>query len=286
MLRPGALGDTLLAVPALRLLRAHFGQVSLAAHLGAARLLAALGEVEHGIAFDDPSLGWIFRGEPAGQPVVAWMSAPVTGAWLVAPGRPPAAAAHAGEPPHCAAYLLASLAPLGIRAPALPSLASRGVPPAAEAPMGDGDTPALDAPLRVRPLPSDEVLVHPGSGAQAKNWPADRFAAVVDALDVPVRLVVGEADAEPAARLEAALGRRLAWLEHPSLSELAARLAGCRAYLGNDSGVSHLAGLCGARSVVLFGPTDPRIWRPLGPRVHVERFEATPAAVARALLPD
>ena len=54
MLRPGALGDTLLAVPALRALRARFGRVTLAAHGGAARLLAALGEVDEGLAFDDP----------------------------------------------------------------------------------------------------------------------------------------------------------------------------------------------------------------------------------------
>jgi ADP-heptose:LPS heptosyltransferase len=53
------------------------------------------------------------------------------------------------------------------------------------------------------------------------------------------------------------------------------RLAGCRAYLGNDSGVSHLAGLCGARSVVIFGPTSPTVWRPLGPRVKVEGFDVS-----------
>ena len=59
MLRPGALGDTLLAVPALRALRRRF-PLTLAAHGGAARLLASLGEVDRGMAFDDPSLGWLF----------------------------------------------------------------------------------------------------------------------------------------------------------------------------------------------------------------------------------
>jgi ADP-heptose:LPS heptosyltransferase len=72
-------------------------------------------------------------------------------------------------------------------------------------------------------------------------------------------------------------------LAHVPLEELAARLAGARGYVGNDSGVSHLAGLCGARSVVLFGPTSPRIWRPLGPDVHVLSFDALPEAVAAHL---
>jgi heptosyltransferase III len=54
-----------------------------------------------------------------------------------------------------------------------------------------------------------------------------------------------------------------------SLPETAALLASARAWLGNDSGPSHLAALCGTPSTVLFGPTDPRVWRPLGERVRV-----------------
>ncbi|MBV9174305.1 MAG: hypothetical protein JOZ81_29950, partial [Chloroflexi bacterium] len=79
VLRPGALGDTLLAVPAVRALRRRFGHVRLAAHAGAARLLQACGEVDQGMAFDDPSLAWIFAGEATSEPTVAWMSTPVNG---------------------------------------------------------------------------------------------------------------------------------------------------------------------------------------------------------------
>jgi ADP-heptose:LPS heptosyltransferase len=73
-------------------------------------------------------------------------------------------------------------------------------------------------------------------------------------------------------------------LEQPPLQDLAARLAGCRAYLGNDSGVSHLAGLCGARTVALFGPTNPDVWRPIGPRVHVVPFDADTESVVSRLI--
>jgi heptosyltransferase-3 len=59
-------------------------------------------------------------------------------------------------------------------------------------------------------------------------------------------------------------------VERP-LTEVAALLARCDLYVGNDSGPSHLAALTGAPTLALFGPTDPRRWRPLGPRVTVLR---------------
>lgn len=251
VLRPGALGDTLLAVPALRALRRAFRPLRLAAHGPTARLLASLGEVDHGLAFDDLSLTWVFKGDATpDEPMVAWMD-PAPGlamAALVAPSRP-------SDEQHVARYLLGTLAPLGI------------------------DVTWDDRPLGVKAEPSHEILVHPGSGSKAKNWPSERFAAVIRALDGPVRLLVGDADVEAANGVDLDVNR----LEHPPLEELAARLAGCRAYLGNDSGVSHLAGLCGARTVAMFGPTNPNIWRPIGPGVHVLPFDAHPDDVARLL---
>jgi heptosyltransferase-3 len=258
VLRPGALGDTLLAVPALRALRRRFSPLTLAAHGGASRLLASVGEVDRGMAFDDPSLGWLFGGDQAArEPVVAWMNpdgAPaLRRALVVAPSRP------AGTELHCAQYLLDTVAGLGI-------------------------DPVLDQRrLGVRPIASDEVLIHPGSGSAAKNWPPARFAEVIRALEGRVRLIVGEADAPAALAVEACLGRALPRLENLPLEELATRLAGCRAYLGNDSGVSHLAGLCGASTVVVFGPTSPAVWRPLGPNVHVTSFDTPSERIATLL---
>jgi ADP-heptose:LPS heptosyltransferase len=253
VLRPGALGDTLLAVPALRALRRAFSPVRLAAHAATAHLLARIGEVDCGVAFDDPSLAWIFGDCVTEEPIVAWMQLDIPCARLVAPSRPT-------QSTHCARYLLSTLEPLGI------------------------DLTWDDRPLQVTPVASDEILIHPGSGSAAKNWPAERFAAVVRALDAPVRLVVGEADLEVAAAVEARLGRRLARLEQAPLEEVASRLAGCRAYVGNDSGVSHLAGLSGARTIAVFGPTAPDVWRPIGPDVQVLPFEASPDAVVAALV--
>ena len=335
MLRPGALGDTLLAVPALRWLRRAYqplGAASeplkLAAHGGAARLLATVGEVDEGLAFDDQRVGWLFRDAPPPEPVVAWMAAEAAPAlkWaqVVAPSRPPGTE-------HVARYLLRTVAGIATNEPSLgrdvggperPSGGNRGTEQPsgawgrAEQALGGnrgteqslgtvggtelssrgnraaghalgGAEPFFDqSPLRVAAWRSDDVLIHVGSGAPAKNWPPARFANVIELLGGPVRLIVGEADTLAAAQVEACLGRALPRLEHLSLEALAARLAGCRAYLGNDSGVSHLAGLCGARTVVLFGPTSPHLWHPLGPDVHVRSFDNTPESSATLLEVD
>ncbi|MCA1647332.1 MAG: glycosyltransferase family 9 protein, partial [Chloroflexi bacterium] len=253
VLRPGALGDTLLTVPALRALHRRFAPLTLAAHGRAAWLLAEVGEVEKGLAFDDPSLRWLFTDVSAPEKVVAWMNpdsaAGLRNALLVAPSRP------AGDE-HCAQYLLNTLAPLGV------------------------DTLVDQRPLRMVAEASHEVLVHPGSGSASKNWPAQRFAETIRRLGRPIRLIVGEADQTAARAVEACFGGPLPRLSNVPLAELAARLAGCHAYLGNDSGVSHLAGLCGAHSIVLFGPTSVVVWRPLGPQVTTISFDASPADVA------
>ncbi|HZM49123.1 MAG TPA: glycosyltransferase family 9 protein [Vicinamibacteria bacterium] len=115
------------------------------------------------------------------------------------------------------------------------------------------------------------VAMHPGSGAPRKNWPAPRFAALAERLSggEPFLLLEGPADAEaagPAAGLESAVRAR----DLPP-RVLGALLARAGLYVGNDSGVSHLAAAWGAPVLALFGPTDPAQWAPVGPRVRVLR---------------
>ena len=62
------------------------------------------------------------------------------------------------------------------------------------------------------------------------------------------------------------------------LAELAHRLAGCRAFIGHDSGISHLAAAVGLPGVVLWGDTAEEIWRPPSEKVMVLRY---PAGLAR-----
>ena len=58
------------------------------------------------------------------------------------------------------------------------------------------------------------------------------------------------------------------------LYELACWLARARLYVGNDSGITHLAAAVGTPVLALFGPSDPAVWAPRGANVRVARFSA------------
>lgn len=141
----------------------------------------------------------------------------------------------------------------------------------------------------VRPL-----AVHPGSGGKRKCWPARRFAELAARLRVPILLLEGPADSEACREVAEAIppSVRVARATDVPLSRLAALLAESRGYIGNDSGVSHVAGALRVPTVAVFGPTDPAVWAPRGPVVSLvtARGDATwPTvdevfAAARALL--
>lgn len=63
-------------------------------------------------------------------------------------------------------------------------------------------------------------------------------------------------------------------IENPPTEALAGVLAKARAYLGGDSGVSHLAALCGTPTLALFGPVSgPERWAPMGVRAMWSHWE-------------
>jgi len=120
------------------------------------------------------------------------------------------------------------------------------------------------------------AVVHPGSGAPRKTAAPTLLAAACHDLqgkqDWQWLLVGGEADAQAVRAFRAEFSRPVAVVTNPTLPELAWYLNHAQAYVGNDSGVSHLAGIVGARGTVFFGPTDPQVWRPLGTTLAVRRF--------------
>ncbi|MDD2764230.1 MAG: glycosyltransferase family 9 protein [Opitutaceae bacterium] len=121
---------------------------------------------------------------------------------------------------------------------------------------------------RQRPL-----AIHPGSGSPRKNWPAARWLELIGRLETPVLLVLGEAETESwsAPSLGRLLPPSVEVSRNLPLLDLAARLAQCRLFLGHDSGLSHLAAAVGTPCVLLFGPTDPAMWAPPGGHVRVVR---------------
>ncbi len=114
------------------------------------------------------------------------------------------------------------------------------------------------------------VVIFPGSGSPAKNWPAEKFAALASTLSkrASVAVILGPAESslEPIFR-----ERGVPSLEDLDLPTVAAIARLAAAFVGNDSGVSHLAAAVGTPGLAIFGPTDPARWRPLGGRIDILR---------------
>ncbi len=284
--RPGALGDTLLTFPALAALRRAYAgaRLSVIGNAPALALAREAGLVDEVGSFDDVCWADLFADSGicsalarealagAGQAVL-WLRDPdglaarnlrAAGvpAVLSAPGRPPE-----GARIHAADYLLETLQPLLGEASA--NLAK--LPPLAPAPEAQR---WAEAAWAQRGLRGAQVLaLHPGSGGRAKCWPAERFAALAGrfmAEGWQVLVLAGPADeAAAAAVLNALPPERAQQMDGLTLPQLAAVLARASLYIGNDSGVSHLAAWLGVPTLALFGPTDPAIWTPRGIRARV-----------------
>src|SRR5262249_13204179 len=117
------------------------------------------------------------------------------------------------------------------------------------------------------------AIVHPGSGGREKCWPPASFAEVTKRIIAAGWCAVGilgpvELETWKTAELREfkALAPHLVNLD---LLELPAVLAVADLYVGNDSGVTHVAAATGTRTIAIFGPTDPRVWQPLGDHVRV-----------------
>jgi heptosyltransferase III len=264
---PGALGDLMCLMPALAAIsRRHPGAaVELMVRLELARLAAGRTVVTRGHSIDAREVGELFADESSGgarrffgdfDRIYSFFASddPRFRARLAAethvevsfhPFRP------AGDDHVSAGYLRA---------------------------IGEG---ALHMDMRLEPTPDDLaaasrvlaeskcdssnlIVVFPGSGSPGKNWPADKFAAFASMLSsrASVVIILGPAEASLEPIFREAGFPVLKDLDLPTVAAIA-RIAS--AFVGNDSGVSHLAAAVGAPGVVIFGPTDPARWRPLGP---------------------
>lgn len=118
------------------------------------------------------------------------------------------------------------------------------------------------------------IALHPGSGSETKNWPIEYWIKLGDALLAKghsLSIIAGEADTGRTARFKSAWkDRPVQFIENFPLPHLAAFLEGS-AFIGHDSGISHIAGAAGARCLLLFGWTDPAIWAPANENVTVLR---------------
>jgi len=268
LVRAGALGDVLLLRTAVASARRAGHRVVLVSPSVSGSVLVGPGEARALVPLDGAEMARALAGEPGDalrdglradlavaltrSPDLHAVLRPLVGRLVTRDPEPPA-------PRHAAAWAAEALEELG-------------VPAALDvAPMVFGtEERAQAATIRAR-LPARFLALHPGSGSPTKNWPADRFASIAARLSrgEPFLVVAGPADRDAVAPLRAVRGAVVA--EGLPARVLGALLSEAGLYVGNDSGVTHLAAASGATTLALFGPTDPASWAPLGRAVRVLR---------------
>jgi heptosyltransferase-3 len=287
---PGALGDFVCVLPAIDALAArhHCCSIELMARAELARLAVGRTVVARGHSIDAPHVSALFNESDGANAETreffggyrriysffasndanfrVRLGAATDGEVSFHPFRP---VDDDSSEPHIAAAYLRSIGESN--APMHPRIE----------PTRDDLRAASDAVAKARCNLSTLIAIFPGSGSPAKNWPLDKFAILAHILSErsSVVFVLGPAESATEAILHE---HGLPVLKDLDLGTVAgvARLA--TGFVGNDSGVSHLAAAADAPGVVIFGASDPSRWRPLG-RIAVFDQEVTPEEVAAAL---
>jgi heptosyltransferase-3 len=251
-IRPGAIGDFIISLPALECLQADYyevwaasANVPLVRFADRARPILSTGLDLLAVTEPPPALiealrgfdsivSWYGANRPEFREEVTRLGLPFTFFQAL---PPEGAAVHATD------FYLA-------QARTLAPCQSDGIP---------------RIPCDLSPEASSEkfAVIHPFSGSARKNWPLENFRELARQLEseMPVRWCAGPEDPplEGAVRID-------------DLYELARWLARAQMYVGNDSGITHLAAAVGTPVLALFGPTDPEVWAPRGANVTVGRF--------------
>lgn len=285
VLHPGALGDVMLSLPALELLKKQFAgaRITLAANLDYLSIVPNR-IADRRLSLSTLPLGKLFGSSPpppadmefwaSFDRILSWTGAgdeqfignlqAIHREALVARWRP------ARDERRHASRLFADSLTSWIPVPE--NL------PAVELRAGASQLRSANHWFSQRGVPPETSLIalQPGAGSPSKRWPLDDFIQLShmlleDRCDL-VLIIEGPAETGVGDRLAEALpAARSLVAKCLPLDDLAALLSKCRAYVGNDSGISHLAAGLGIPCVVLFGPTLPEQWAPLGRQVEVLR---------------
>ncbi len=263
----GALGDFILTLPAIRMLQSFFPEAVLEG-LAVPQFLELIKDDLHQIhSIDSARFSPLFiENHPALNQLIpffqnydlicSWISAPVSQNLAVLASEKiiqftkPSTAQRL----HCSRLYLDTLTRHGIDATfSFPLLA----------PLQNRTFSKNHLPFR--------IAIHPGSGSPQKNWPLSNFCDLIEILLknslVHVSMILGPAEKQWIELLQTrfSLYKNFDIIKTISLTELVNRLCWSNLYLGNDSGVSHLAAALGLRTFVIFGPTDPVVWAPFSP---------------------
>jgi hypothetical protein len=244
LIRPGAIGDCIVSLPALESLESGYTEVwtagqnvSLIRFADRVRSIASTGLDLLGLPAVEPPPG-LLSTLASFDSVVSWYGA----------NRPEFRTAVSGFPFHFF--------------PALPASGAgkHAVDFYLEQALSIGGS-AVDPVPRIEAPGSAEgfAVIHPFSGGASKNWPIESYRELARRIEkrLPVRWCAGpEEPLQGAVRID-------------DLYALATWLKSGTMYIGNDSGITHLAAAVGVPTVAVFGPTDPLVWGPRGAAVRV-----------------
>ncbi len=256
LIRPGAIGDCILSLPALQHVRADYTEVwipspvvPLVTFADAVRPLASTGLDLAGVG-DLQMPARLIDQLKSFDSIVSWYGA----------NRPEFREALLGLGVPCEFH--AALPPVTHSGHATDFFANQvGAP--------EGLIPQIE----IAPAPARaSVVIHPFSGSARKNWPLHLYQELADRLACPVEWSAG-----PEEELSGAVRFR-------SLGDLAVWLGGARLYIGNDSGITHLAAALGVKTIALFGSSSPETWGPRGENVTVLRCNPIEELEVQAVL--
>jgi ADP-heptose:LPS heptosyltransferase len=275
LVRGGALGDFILTLPVLASLRRHFPThaLEILGYERAAALAVAGGLADGVSALESPALAGFFARDGAWparaaayfagfELIVSYVYDPDmifqsnvarcgAARFLAGPHRPDESSGL-----HAAQALLRPLELLGLsEADPCPRL-------------------VLPGPAELSANP--RLALHPGSGSDRKNWPEPKWAEFLKRLAATTGwhflLIGGEAEGARCERLGTALPPHRARLaQNLPLLELAQRMRSCAAFIGHDSGITHLAAALDLPGLVLWGPSNEAVWRPVSKRMRLLR---------------
>ena len=286
LIHPGTLGDVVLSLPAIRMLRWAFPshEIILSAQAQIGRLFQMCGEIDSVWSMEGTMLSELFQDNPVLRDSIHETLSRTTHVvgWL-----------HDAD--HC---LAKNFQNLGIQQITLISpkdqrlqschMSNRYLDIIKPWVASRGGSCNLFSPLTVNWSryvdPQDDdvahveyekiVFIHAGSGSPHKCLPSETLASLVGQiagnLHARVLLCEGPDDRDRVERLLYDIGHQsFEILREKNLVEMAHFLSRADLFFGHDSGLTHLAAVLGVPTVVIFGPTDPEQWRPFGEHVTV-----------------
>ncbi|MBN1226278.1 MAG: glycosyltransferase family 9 protein [Deltaproteobacteria bacterium] len=286
IIRPSALGDTLLLAPALRELN-NSNEIKLIGRFPGIEFLKPF--LSHCIDYEGGGWHTIFSEKPncekiptvASDIVISFLTDPngiaqrgLQGCFENIPIQAFPPFPKKGENIHTALYLASCLKNSGLSLD--PKKAFED---------------AVKKPLFMdqgQPIRKKNIVIHPGSGSKTKNYPSDFWLELIKGLDRTLvnNLTVLAGPAELSWQNDLinnveACGINI--IKSPSAEGLLSMFKKTYLYIGLDSGVTHLAAMSGVRTIALFKSSSIDQWAPLGPKVTIFQNVKSPNIIHEAL---